>query len=73
MSGDVYEIKAQSIRFGLQESEYRFPYHYLPSFSEHGFLRLYRQLTGGLDYMTYTTFISDLIRQRRPESLLDVG
>jgi len=60
-------------KFGLQESEYRFPYHYLPSLNDRGALHLHRQLRWGLDYMTYMTCICDLIRQRRPESLLDVG
>lgn len=60
-------------KFGFQESEYRFPYHYLPSLNDRGVLRLQKQLTWGLDYMTYMTYVCDLVRQRRPESLLDVG
>lgn len=60
-------------KFDLQDSEYKFPYHYLPSLDGNSVFRLHRHLEWGLDYMTYMSFVTELIYQHMPESLLDVG
>jgi len=60
-------------KFQLQESEYCFPYHYLVSLDERGVFRLQKKLSWGLDYMTYMSYVCHLVRQRRPDSLLDIG
>jgi SAM-dependent methyltransferase len=57
-------------RFSIQDSEYSFPYHYIPAAEP---FALHRRLRWGLEYMTYLSFVSDLIAQRGPASLLDVG
>lgn len=64
---------AHGIKSDLQEMQYDFPYHHLPSLSEDGVLRVHQQLTWGLDYLTYITFVRDLVEHRRPVSLIDVG
>jgi len=60
-------------KYCLQDAQYEFPYHYLPQLERDVTVRLGRYLPWGLDYVTYMTFIGDLLRERRPESLLDVG
>lgn len=60
-------------KYCLQDAQYEFPYHYLPSLDKDDVLRLHRHLTWGLDYITYMTFVGDLIRECEPQSLLDVG
>lgn len=56
----------------LQELQYEFPYHYLP-YLQQGVPRLHRCLSWGLEYLTYTSFVVELIRRSAPESLLDLG
>ena len=58
----------------IQESLYEFPYHYLP-YLDHGggAIKVSRQLAWGLEYMTYLSFLVDLIMRLSPRSLLDVG
>jgi SAM-dependent methyltransferase len=60
-------------RFDYQNAQYAFPYHYLPHFSANGTPRLHRYLAWGLDYLTYTSFVVEQIRQISPRSLLDIG
>jgi SAM-dependent methyltransferase len=56
----------------VQETQYSFPYHYLPErqgrrFSQH------RNLPWGYEYLTYVDFVLDRVAQIGFESLLDVG
>lgn len=60
-------------KFELQDHSYEFPYHYLADVDASGAIRTHRELDWGLTYMTYMSFVVDLIRDLRPESLLDVG
>ena len=57
----------------LQESQYEYPYHYLPMFGDDNVFRVHQSLAWGIDYMTYMSFVCDLVRRRAPHSLLDVG
>jgi SAM-dependent methyltransferase len=59
--------------FDIQESLYTFPYHYLPTIHHGTVIRLHQQLKWGLEYMTYLSFIVDIIRQYEIESLCDIG
>lgn len=59
--------------FHLQDKLYSFPYHYLPDLEHGRYIRLHRDLNWGLEYMTYMTFVTELVRSWRPMSLLDVG
>jgi SAM-dependent methyltransferase len=60
-------------KFELQEQSYEFPYHYLADLEANGAIRTHRELAWGLTYMTYMSFVVGLVRELRPESLLDVG
>lgn len=60
-------------RSAIQDKLYEFPYHYLPRFDPGGTPRLHRHLSWGLDYLTYTSFVVERVRQIAPRSLLDVG
>ncbi|MCW5980218.1 MAG: class I SAM-dependent methyltransferase [Bryobacteraceae bacterium] len=60
-------------KFELQDHSYDYPYHFIPNLDRGGEIRLHRQLQWGLVYMTYMTFVADLIRSLRPSSMLDVG
>lgn len=60
-------------KFQYQEAQYSFPYHYLTSINEGNTFKLHRQLSWGMEYMTYMTFVADQIRKLNPRSVLDVG
>jgi SAM-dependent methyltransferase len=59
--------------FERQDALYAFPYHWLPHLDARGTVRLHRELSWGLDYLTYVTHVVGLIRELQPESLCDVG
>lgn len=56
----------------IQESEYEFPYHYLPSL-KNGVPSIRRFLGWGWEYLTYMDFIISEIMQLKPKSVLDIG
>jgi SAM-dependent methyltransferase len=60
-------------QFQLQESLYSYPYHYLPTISDNEEISIHQILPWGLEYLTYMSFIVDLIKSYKPTSLLDVG
>ncbi|MCB0195313.1 MAG: class I SAM-dependent methyltransferase [Anaerolineae bacterium] len=61
-------------KFLVQADQYQFPYHYLPDLDHTGAVSTYKNLSWGLDYITYMHFISHLIKNSlKPQSLLDVG
>ncbi|MCK4829019.1 class I SAM-dependent methyltransferase [bacterium] len=66
-------MESGGTKFDFQDYLYKFPYHYLPSLDTGLVFRLHRQLTWGLDYMTYMSFVAKLISQNSPISLCDVG
>lgn len=68
-----YIYKKENERFSLQESEYDFPYHYIPYFENNFSFRSHRLMPWGLEYLTYMTFVAELVISHRPESLIDVG
>jgi len=63
----------ENVKFELQDAQYTFPYHYLPSLEKGSVFRLHRKLARGLDYMTYMSFVEEIIYKYEPESLLDIG
>lgn len=63
----------QKTKFAYQDLLYHFPYHYLPSLEDGLTPRLHRQLSWGLEYLTYMSFVAEYIKQQRIESLCDVG
>lgn len=60
-------------RFAIQNDAYSFPYHYLTEVLPDGQIRISRSLRWGLRYMTYLTYISDLIEKAAPKTICDVG
>ena len=60
-------------KFNIQEAQYEFPYHYLPQMDKCDCLRLHRHLPWGLEYMSYMSFLIELIKQSDIKSLLDIG
>jgi 2-polyprenyl-3-methyl-5-hydroxy-6-metoxy-1,4-benzoquinol methylase len=57
----------------LQENLYSFPYHHLPRLLDDGQIVIYRSLGWGLEYLTYMSYLCDLIRGQKPTSICDVG
>lgn len=59
-------------KFTIQANQYKFPYHYIPSF-DRGIPKIHRVLSWGLDYLTYMSFVKELIYEIDPKTILDVG
>lgn len=59
-------------KFKLQEDEYEFPYHYIPSYSKRGFVKT-RALRWGGEYLSYMKYVSEQIVSQRARTILDVG
>ena len=57
----------------LQDDLYEFPYHYLPTLEANKVIRLHRQLSWGLEYLTYMSYVAGVIQTHAPQSLIDVG
>ena len=61
-------------QFRIQAGRYEFPYHYLPTLDSSGAVAIHRFLSWGLDYLTYMTFVVDVITERlKAHSVLDIG
>ncbi|MDH3744189.1 MAG: class I SAM-dependent methyltransferase [Acidobacteriota bacterium] len=59
-------------REDIQEAEYHFPYHFVPRYTEAGFVQSVT-LRWGYLYWSYLRVVLDLVEELRPASLLDVG
>ena len=60
-------------KFTLQDSQYSFPYHYLPHFDRHNNPRLGRSLSWGVEYLTYMSAVLDEVERLPASTILDVG
>ena len=56
----------------IQESEYEFPYHYIPTLKNGNFSQV-RKLGWGYEYLSYLRFILSRLEKIEFNSLLDVG
>lgn len=56
----------------IQENEYKFPYHYIPTLENGNFSQV-RKLRWGYEYLSYLRFILSRLEQIEFNSLLDVG
>src|SRR3712207_52547 len=56
----------------VQEAEYEFPYHYIPSFEGGNFSQV-RKLRWGYEYLSYLRFVLARLERAEFETLLDVG
>lgn len=57
----------------IQDEQYGFPYHYLPALQGNDSVVLHRSLPWGLDYLTYMSFLAEIVSELGACSLLDVG
>jgi SAM-dependent methyltransferase len=62
-----------SEKFNFQDRQYRFPYHYIPHFDEHGIPSRMQFLPWGFEYLCYIQYVKNLVQSYAPLSLLDVG
>lgn len=60
-------------KFQLQESQYSFPYHYLPHFDLYDRVSLSRKLRWGLEYLCYQKHLQEKVVALNPASVLEVG
>jgi SAM-dependent methyltransferase len=56
----------------IQENEYEFPYHYIPTLDDGNFSQV-RKLHWGYEYLSYLRFILSKLERIEFDSLLDVG
>lgn len=56
----------------LQDDNYEFPYHYIPSFDNENFSQV-KTLRWGYEYLSYIRFVLEKLKTWKFESLLDVG
>lgn len=59
-------------RFAMQDEQYEFPYHYIPSYTNDAFKRG-RELGWGGDYLSYMKFIKEKVTESRAKTVLNVG
>lgn len=57
----------------IQESQYVFPYHYLPSKDDSGSISRVRGVKWGYEYLAYSEYIVSKIMSYRPKKVLEVG
>jgi SAM-dependent methyltransferase len=67
------ESTQSDVRFSLQESQYQFPYHYLPHLDESGVGRRMRIYDWGYEYLVYMYYTLEYVNRLNPASVLDVG
>jgi SAM-dependent methyltransferase len=66
-------MAGSSDRFGMQDGQYAFPYHYLPHFGAHGVPMRCRAMSWGFEYLCYQQHVAARVRELAPRSLLEVG
>lgn len=59
-------------KFEIQNSQYTYPYHYIPYFTKRGFCRK-RILEWGGEYLSYLKFVEYELIKRKAFQILDVG
>lgn len=65
-------LPVSSGEYRLQESQYRFPYHFVPAIHQ-GIPQIFAVLPWGLQYLSYTLWVRDKVASLKPRSVLDVG
>lgn len=56
----------------IQEDQYQIPYHYIPQVSNNAFNQVYN-FDWGYEYLSYLSFVRDLLTEIPFEKLVDVG
>lgn len=65
--------KPDNSKFKLQDSQYGFPYHYIPHFQSEGYPSIQRKLSWGLEYLCYQEHLKEKVTRWAPQSVLEVG
>lgn len=65
--------KPDNAKFNLQNSQYVFPYHYIPHFQSEGCPSIQRKLSWGLEYLCYQEHLKEKVTRLAPKSVLEVG
>ena len=60
-------------RAAEQDAEYVFPYHHIAHFDSAGSASRARILQWAVEYLVYMRRVVDLVAERAPQSVLDVG
>jgi len=60
-------------KFDIQAEQYAFPYHYIPHLRADGTPMRARSLRWGFEYLCYQLQAVELVRELKPESVLEVG
>ncbi|WGZ91676.1 MAG: methyltransferase domain-containing protein [Candidatus Thiocaldithrix dubininis] len=60
-------------KFDIQNSQYNFPYHYIPEFDNEGRIKLTRSLKWGLEYLCYQKHLHENVIDMEPVSVLEIG
>ncbi|MDG5815766.1 class I SAM-dependent methyltransferase [Chitinispirillales bacterium ANBcel5] len=63
----------ENTKFQMQESQYKFPYHYIPYFKQDGTPTVVRSLCWGIEYLCYQKYLNKKIKDMNPNSVLDIG
>jgi SAM-dependent methyltransferase len=63
----------ESKKFRIQENQYSYPYHYIPSFDEEGYGQRYRKISKGFEYLCYVKHVVERVQDIAPSSVLEVG
>ena len=58
--------------YKIQDEQYQFPYHYIPSF-KNGIGKTFRVNHNGYEYLCYTKHVEESIKLLSPKSILEVG
>src|ERR1051325_285897 len=56
----------------IQDTQYQFPYHYIPTLENGNFSQV-RKLRWGYEYLSYLRFVLSTLEEIQFESVLDVG
>jgi 2-polyprenyl-3-methyl-5-hydroxy-6-metoxy-1,4-benzoquinol methylase len=69
---EVRPVEVLSSEQAIQEEQYDFPYHYIPTLDHRGFAQV-RFLPWGYEYLSYLSFVLDRVGELEWDALLDVG
>lgn len=66
-------MKKEREKQKIQEKQYSFPYHHIPSFGLNKGIKITRRLAWGVEYLTYLSLVKEIIKAINPLSVLDFG
>ncbi len=60
-------------KYDLQESQYGFPYHHLPTLTKDGAFSRHRVMQWGFEYLCYLEHAREIVNELAPTSILEIG